>query len=542
MNHLSQRWRQFTEHWQSLSARTRLLAGALVVMVTLGIAALTMQQNTGEWVTLFEGRGLSHGELDRMEAAFSTAGLSDWQREGSHIRVPSSEKYTFMAALAEKKVLPENSDEVFFETMQSSKFYESSQQRALRIKYATQREAGMIVQSMTGIESATVRYSDVAGQGFGSPKTTKINVAVRTTDQHSLTAEQIAAICDTVASTIGADVKDVVVTDLIAAKAHRGDELVRLDQQSRQRTQAQHEWEAIYQRQIAEILAMIDGVIVNVDVTLQPENTAATTETSKLTNTDSTNTLAVTDEQGHAAATTPEPTLLQHGGAISVTPQASPASQTNSLEQHGEQSIDHEQLRSPSSPSSWKIARVTALVSIPKSHFYRIWHQRHQPSGLTANPNLLATQEDLAEIEANISANVQQLVTSCLPAPAVHAQEDQAVMVTSHFDVSAQQATSLPQPTWQAFLTSRWREATALIGMLVVLATVLLTIRTAKSSRATPSPTPSATAPVPTQREAPEETASSHVTDSLRGELTNRVRQDPGKTVDTLKHWIRDAA
>ena len=542
MDHFSARWRQLIAHWQALSVRTRVVAAALALGLVVGVASLARQHSENEWVTLFADRELSIREVDRMEAAFSTAGLTTWQREGKCIRVPKSEKFTFMAALAENKVLPENSDEVFFETMQSSKFYESSQQRALRIKYATQREAGMIVQSMTGIDHATVRYADVEGEGFGSPTTTKINVAVRTTDQHSLSAEQIAAICDTVAYTIGADVKDVVVTDLVAAKAYRGDDVERLDQQSRLRAQAQREWEASYRQQITDTLTMIDGVVVNVHVQLRSEYTSASSAHPDSTTTALPDTVSVTETQVATPNGDPKPTLLTQGGSISVAKGQAygnhPRSLTRPLEVTTERATGPATTPKTAPGTSWQIKRVTALVSIPKSHFHKIWHQRRQLAVSPSETNLATAEDTLADIEATTSANVRQLVVSCLPSQAISPSDEQAVVVTSHFDVSADQTAKVTQPSWQTRAMSYWREAIGIFGICVVLFTLTLTMRSAKSARAMK------TQPVPAavQAESIVEDPPASTADSLRGELASRVRQDPAKTADALKHWIRDAA
>lgn len=538
MDHLPAYWGRLTAQWQSLSARAKVIAVTLILVLLVGIVSLSIQQGVNDWVVLFDGRQLSARELDRMEAAFSTAGLTTWQREGNRIRVPKSEKFTFMAALAESKVLPENSDEVFFETMQSSKFYESSQQRALRIKYATQREAGMIVQSMTGIDSATVRYANVEGKGFGSPITTKINVAVRTTDQHSLSAEQIAAICDTVASTIGADVKDVVVTDLVAAKAYRGDTVNRLDQKSRLREQAQREWESNYRQQISETLAMIDGVVVNVHVQMRPEQPTAPAENTASSQIAPADPTTAVEPQIATPPTTPEPTLLRQGGSISVNADPTYGNQPRSVSDPNAATTEAGSMQVTLAQAPKQIERVTAVVSIPKSHFYNIWRQRCQMTSNLTNANAENAKEALEEIEATTSANVRQLVISCLPGQPDSPNNEQAVLVTSHFDVTTDHTLASTQPMWQAWIVSRWREGIGILGLCIVLFTLTLTVRTAKSSREQKR---QAVPPIAT-REPPLEDAPSIHTDSLRGELENRVRQDPAKAADTLKHWLRDAA
>ena len=114
---------------------------------------------------------------------------------------------------------------------------------------------------------------------------TKANVAVRTTTGHTLTGDQIAAICDTVAYTIGAEAKDVVVTDLVTVKAYRGDEVVRSDQQGHLINQQYREHENRYRALIQSTLSMIHGVIINVAVLRDEASTTSQQHATRNENT-----------------------------------------------------------------------------------------------------------------------------------------------------------------------------------------------------------------------------------------------------------------
>ena len=85
-----------------------------------------------------------------------------------------------------------------------------------------------------------------------------------------------------------------------------------------------------------------------------------------------------------------------------------------------------------------------------------------------------------------------------------------------------------------------WREIVGVAAVVLIVASLLWTVRsskTASSHEAGALPEP---AVIPVTAE--EQDAPAPQIDSLRQELSSRVRQDPDKMADALKNWLRDAA
>src|SRR3954451_21853809 len=108
MDFLNKAIAQLSELFRSMTPGARVTAGLLLAVVIVSMGYLFRQGASGPDAFLFGGEALSDGQLTSVEAAIAKAGLSDYQREGNRIRVPSGQQAKYLAAVADAGALPPN--------------------------------------------------------------------------------------------------------------------------------------------------------------------------------------------------------------------------------------------------------------------------------------------------------------------------------------------------------------------------------------------------------------------------------------------------
>ena len=108
MDFLNKALAQLSELFRTMTPGARITAGLLLAVVVISVGYLFQHGASGPDAYLFGGEAISNGQLDRVEAAMAKAGLSDFQREGNRIRVPSGQQAKYLAAVADAGALPPN--------------------------------------------------------------------------------------------------------------------------------------------------------------------------------------------------------------------------------------------------------------------------------------------------------------------------------------------------------------------------------------------------------------------------------------------------
>ena len=204
MDFLNKAFAQLNELFRSMTVGARITAALLLVVVTVSLVYLFRYETSSPDLYLMSGKRLSASELTAAELAFGAANLGPYEIEGNRIRVPRGQQARYMAALAEKKAVPNE----FFGHLtdavngQGGLFRGDRHEREERIKLGMQKELSQIISNMSGIESARVFWDSETKPGL-NPQTTKTAlVSVRPTGSANLDEAQAANIRHLVARAI----------------------------------------------------------------------------------------------------------------------------------------------------------------------------------------------------------------------------------------------------------------------------------------------------------------------------------------------------
>ena len=94
------------------------------------------------------------------------------------MRIPHSQKDTYLAALADAKALPPNFGEKF-KAAEDGSIFESPKQREERLRLALQEEMSLVINNMSGIERSSVFIDQAPQSGFGTPPLRTASVAAQ---------------------------------------------------------------------------------------------------------------------------------------------------------------------------------------------------------------------------------------------------------------------------------------------------------------------------------------------------------------------------
>ena len=112
MDFLNKAFAQFNDLFRSMSPGGRITAGLLLVVAVVSVGYLFQSQVGGGDDYLFGGQAFSAPTLQNMEEAFGTAGLNGFSFDGGRVKVPHSQRAAYIAALADKKAMPPNLDDI----------------------------------------------------------------------------------------------------------------------------------------------------------------------------------------------------------------------------------------------------------------------------------------------------------------------------------------------------------------------------------------------------------------------------------------------
>ena len=113
--------------------RTEKILFPIVVAVVVSLGYLFQFRSAGPDTLLMGGEKFTPAELDTMEAAFAGANLNGAQRDNDNrIRVPRGQQAKYMAALADKKALPNNAFRYLEDVNVQSSFLDTPDQRERR--------------------------------------------------------------------------------------------------------------------------------------------------------------------------------------------------------------------------------------------------------------------------------------------------------------------------------------------------------------------------------------------------------------------------
>jgi flagellar M-ring protein FliF len=319
-------------------------------------------------------------------------------------------------------------------------------------------------------------------------------------------------------------------------------------------------YERMFQEKIAAALAMIPGVIVGVNVELDPRinHTTATQSFSQpqtvRSSNSSTKSTTRSESSGARVGAVPNGALGNRAEEVASTSSAGGGNESvvNESQEETESVPGHETVQTVT--AGLTPTMVTATINVPQSYFRKLWLEQNPPQQGEA-----AKEPDAAEllrIEKEEITHIEESVQQLIPQIARGKDPYPRIKVRSFVD------TKPPQPeepstveTAQSWLAANWRAiglgVMALIGLGMVRSLVKSGQKVAATSLADAAPAAPPTAaatgpagPAPATPLAPAgvlKRKSADAEPDLRGELAELVRDDPDAAAAIISSWIGDA-
>jgi flagellar M-ring protein FliF len=556
MDFINKAWTQIVDVFKGLTPGTRIAVGLLAAAVAVGLFYLFQYQASGSDEYLLGGRPFVAQELTKAEAAFATAGLTTWEVvEGSRIRVPRGKKSQYLAALGDSNALPADFFKYLDEAAASDNPFSSSKSLDFKQSNAKQKELALIISRMRGIASATVLYDDAVKGGPRGEKTRTAMVTVKPV-AGALDSDQVKAIRSIVQGAYaGLDKNSISIIDTENGQTYGGLGVEgKGGGENSLHASYKRDYEQDFQKKIRDQLAFIQNAIVNVNVELSPEM-QTTTQEVKL----DTKPVAIESSESNVEKTSKGGGTGGRPGA--VTNGVAPGNNSRELtaEASGPESTTTESMSKQKNQPGYTVTgttkpglvptNVTASISIPASHFVRVW--KEQNPAVAGQPVKEPDAAQIAQIKQSELKMVEDIVRQLLPPAVVGTNQYPQITVASYVEIPS---TPIAAPTFAAqaldFLGESWRT----IGMIAVGLVSLVMLRGMIRSAA-PVPTSGAErAESPRlavheeeeEEEPPVESVLRRKFDAsgpnLKQELQLLVKEDPDAAAAILRNWIGDAA
>ncbi len=550
MDFLNKAFAQLADLFKSMSPGARITAGLLVVLVAVSMTYLfVFQMNTANEF-LFGSREFSQAELDAMQTAFGAAGLNQFEVVGKRVRVPRGKLVEYLQALSQRNFQPQNFDSAIDQVVaDSNSLIDSRPLQDFKFSQALDKKCGQVISGMRGIDQATVQSREVKKGGFPPQTERKATVAASGTGG-ALSPAHVQQIRTYVAGYYAIGLDDVTITDLNGNVTFGGDRATREPNGPQtEYAEAKRDYESYWKQKIEECLAVYPGVVVGVNVEVDPE---LGSESRKV----------VVDPQPTAVesntyrkTTENRPAPGGRPGAVpnevaSNTPRSisSVSAQESTLDENREQQVSvpgHEQTvrkKAPLIPTS-----VTATVLVPESYIENLWKQKNPEA--TEGPK----DGDLEPISTPLIESIKKTVLSTLPPPPADSTSTTSLVeVTTFVDLPAPEVEPPSfATTAQYWFTDNWQNlglvGLGLLSLLMLRSMVKSNVPAPATSSVALPAAPKKAADEPVQDEpAPEpiilQRRQHPAGGSLRDELTAMVKEDPDAAANVLRTWIGDAA
>lgn len=561
MDFLNKAYAQIVDLFRSMTPAGRLMAGLLSAAIVVGLAFLFRFQSQSMDGYLLEGRPFMGGELTSVQRALAEAGLKDWALDGNRIKIPSSQKAIYIAALAENNALPSDWNAAMDKAVEGNNPFRSRHEIDLTMQRAKQKELGMVISGFRNIEQASVLFDEVEKPGgLRRTKHKTASVSVKASGP-GLEEAQVRAIRNLLATSYaGLNRDDVAVIDTTTGKSYYGAAGQESEGGDNIYATRKAEFETDWRSKILAQLANVTGVIVGVNVEMDGE-IRSDSETVKI----DTKPVPVRNSESTQESTSVGPVTQGRPGAIpngaaGATVGNQPAQIAESTGPRSTQSVSTTTTDSVpgfqvTKARTWGMRpqHVTAVVNIPASHYQKIWRQLN-PTTAGDSPKVPDVAE-LKKIEGEEIKRIEDTVTNLLPPLPAGKSPYPLVKVTTYVDVPATLPSAVPlMTTITDWLSGNWRT----VGMFLVGLVGLFMLRGMLRNNAAPlADSQQASAADGDQHDREAESAVEEPSPepilvmrrklsskgpNLREELRQLVKDDPDAAANVLRGWIGDAA
>lgn len=551
MDFLNRAAEQVKDLFASMTPGARITAGLLLAVIIVSLVFLFRTSAGSPDDFLLGGRAFSTAELEAMEGAFAKAGLSNYQLEGSRVRIPKANKSEYIAALAEHDALPANFSNHFQMQFEKASVFETKEQAMLRWRLAKQQELALIISSMQGISRAQVIYDEIKKSGFPTRTEKTATAAVQATGNSELQPHQVKAIRHLVSSAIaGLKYESVAVTDLNTGKNHGGSGGELASPEENAHISYKHTYERQWEEKIRKALAFVPGAVVSVDVELTKEmvlhEDSVTVDPKPVT---------IRSSTAEKSASRSRPTPAGRPGVNGQANQQASITTSEGAESTEEESMEdiervggHGRTVKRTAPLVPK--KVTAAIGVPSSYYEQVWRERNptQPGEDPQQPD----DQQLTVIETEVIKKIEDMVVNLIPK--LPPGEDKYPLVTVKTFQQLSPPPEQPPTTVQTatvWLADNW----TMLGMFTVGAFSLLMLRSmVKAPPPPPEPSPAVEAQAPqlsvvsdeNEEEEPDDEERrprrfANVGANVKEELAGMVRENPDAAANILRSWLGEA-
>ncbi len=223
MDIVNQGMARLAELVKAMTPAARLTAAVALAFVVASLVWLFGQQVAPSETYLMGGQPFSAAQLQHMEGALGQAGLTEYQIDGTRIRVPHGQQAKYMAALAEAGALPADFGAYLQKAVNTSSFMLYGSRQEAQLKVAIQTELQGLINNFQGIERSFVQIAEETSQGFPKVKTVTASVGVQPSVGHPLDERSASAIRSIVARAWGGlKPESVTVVDLSSVRLFEG--------------------------------------------------------------------------------------------------------------------------------------------------------------------------------------------------------------------------------------------------------------------------------------------------------------------------------
>ncbi|MAE66726.1 MAG: hypothetical protein CMJ18_20860 [Phycisphaeraceae bacterium] len=265
MEFLKRSWQQVHDQVRQWPANVKWLIGvSLICMIALLLLVLTFAGSPSE-VPI---EGFASNRPGEVEMRLRTAGVKVRLRDGQ-IMVPSDQRWLALQILASSDLMSDTAFKTFDKLIEGS-LWQSNRQFAVKEKWARQEVLAQIIATFSGVRSANVVLDIPDGVGFGrSHVRPSASVNVIMDGSRRVDRRMVEAIAGLVSSAVASmKIQDVVVIDANEARQFTVKEMGEFGPEDA--LAAVQESEQYHQGKISEHLHYIRGVIVTVNVQIEP--------------------------------------------------------------------------------------------------------------------------------------------------------------------------------------------------------------------------------------------------------------------------------
>jgi len=271
MNQFTQFAQQVQSLFVGMTPQARLLSVLLAaaIAVSAGILVSGSASGTQKTTYLFDGQTFNESQLSRFEVAFSTAGLRDWERVGSRIRIPESTKGVYYKAVSDSKAMPDTPFSAIDEATSGTNLLDSTKLVEARQLNARLKALSNALKTMPFVEEAYVN-SDQDRTGFVANRQKTASVAIRPRGNVPLTPAQARHIMQYIQKSVaGLKAADIALLDLASGQTTLGeDDPLILEQERYYQVKRQQEMDL--RRRAKELLADYGDIRLEVNVEIDP--------------------------------------------------------------------------------------------------------------------------------------------------------------------------------------------------------------------------------------------------------------------------------